>query len=71
MELSPDQWGMIALVIILVILVFAHFFFPFSMFPKEDPLDERIAHDLPELSGPDDATIAEVMRTGQPVIRSL
>jgi hypothetical protein len=49
MELSPIQWGLISFVIIVIALLLAHrYFLPFSLLPKEDPLDQRIAHDLPE-----------------------
>lgn len=52
MELSLAQWVLIAFAVLFVLMVLAHFFLPFSFLPKEDPLDQRIARDLPEVSGP-------------------
>jgi hypothetical protein len=42
MELSPVQWGLIGVVVIVIALLLAHrYFLPFSLLPKEDPLDEH------------------------------
>ncbi len=47
-------YGLIALIAIVAFMVLAHLYFPFSLFLKESPLDQRIAHDLPEAPGIDD-----------------